>query len=122
MPALIKANVKNTSGRRLLVALAAVALILVGAAENVAAKTPGKAAGTKVFPSPEAAVQALMDAVKNGDERALLAIFGKEGKDLQISLLRLEERERSLMRVLARGERIEVWLKSQLPRGILPWW
>lgn len=82
MPALIKANVKNTSGRVLLVALVAVVLILVGAAENVAAKTPGKAGGTTVFPSPEAAVQALMDAVKNGDERALLAIFGKEGKDL----------------------------------------
>ena len=82
MPALIKANVKNISGRVLLVALVAVVLILVGAAENVAAKTPGKAGGTTVFPSPEAAVQALMDAVKNGDERALLAIFGKEGKDL----------------------------------------
>jgi signal transduction histidine kinase len=44
---------------------------------------------------------------------ASLTNSGKEGKDLQTSLLRLEERECSLMRVLARGERIEVWLKHQ---------
>jgi signal transduction histidine kinase len=35
------------------------------------------------------------------------------GEDLRTALRRLEERERSLARLLARGERIEVWLKNQ---------
>jgi len=82
MPAIRKVIVKHTPGRVLLIILVTFILMLVGAADQVAAKTIGKTAGTKVFPSPEAAVQALMEAVKNGDEKALLAIFGKEGKEL----------------------------------------
>ena len=82
MFSIIKANVKNTLGRVLVMAVVVVALASVGTAGNAAAKTPEKAAGTRAFPSPEAAVQALIDALKNNDEKALLAIFGKEGKDL----------------------------------------
>ena len=52
------------------------------ASGNAAAKAPEKAAGTKTFQSPEAAVQALIEALKINDDKALLAIFGKEGKEL----------------------------------------
>jgi hypothetical protein len=39
----------------------------------------------KTFVSPEAAGQALFDAANSGDQAALLAIFGSEGKDLIFS-------------------------------------
>ena len=44
---------------------------------------------------------------------ASLMNSGVAGEDLRTSLRHLEERERSLTRLLARGERIEAWLKNQ---------
>lgn len=82
MLSVIPANVKYILGRIVVVAFVMCALALVGTGENASARPTDKAAGPNEFPSPEAAVQALMDAVKNSDEKALLAIFGKEGKDL----------------------------------------
>ncbi len=75
-------DLKNTLGRILLMALVVFAPALVGTSGNAAAKAPEKAAGTKTFQSPEAAVQALIEALKINDDKALLAIFGKEGKEL----------------------------------------
>ena len=82
MLSIIQTDLKNTLGRILLMALVVFAPALVGTSGNAAAKAPEKAAGTKTFQSPEAAVQALIEALKINDDKALLAIFGKEGKEL----------------------------------------
>lgn len=56
-------------------ALAAAALVLFIAAKPAA--TPPQS-----FPTPEAAVDALAQAATNGDEKAILSIFGSVGRDL----------------------------------------
>lgn len=76
------ANVKQTLGRIMAIVFLMSTLVVVGIAAGVSAKSPAKGSGPAVFPSPEAAVEALATALKSGDETALLAIFGKAGKDL----------------------------------------
>ena len=45
-------------------------------------KTLAETSSQKTFASPEAAGEALFEAAKAGDQNALLAVFGPEGKDL----------------------------------------
>ena len=54
--------------------------ILLIVAKPIAAATP--AMGQKSFASPEEAVHALADAVKNDDQATLATIFGPEAGDL----------------------------------------
>lgn len=82
MLSVLTANMKHTIGRMVVVAFVVSALTLVGTGGRSSAGTPDKSTGPKEFPSPEVAVQALVEAVQNRDERALLAIFGKEAKAL----------------------------------------
>ena len=82
MLSVITTREKNTPSRIMVMVLLVSALTIIGTGGNACAKTPAKAVGPAAYPSPEAAVQALMEAVKTGNEKALLAIFGKEGKDL----------------------------------------
>ncbi len=43
---------------------------------------PAEGAGQRTFPSADAAVKALIDAAKAGDEDTLIAIFGPEGRGI----------------------------------------
>lgn len=82
MLSVITANIKKNLGQLVGIVVLTSVLALVGTAGDAYAKAPAKGAGPAMFPSPEAAVQALIEAVKNGDDKALLAIFGQEAKDL----------------------------------------
>jgi hypothetical protein len=48
----------------------------------VLAARPGLASEAKTFPTPQAAAQALVDAVKSGDEDAILAVLGSDAQDI----------------------------------------
>jgi Protein of unknown function (DUF2950) len=43
---------------------------------------PGLASEAKTFPTPQAAAQALVDAVKSGDKQAILAVLGSDAQDI----------------------------------------
>jgi hypothetical protein len=48
----------------------------------VLAARPGLASEAKTFPTPEAAAQALVDAVKSGDKQAILTVLGADAQDI----------------------------------------
>ena len=68
---------------------------------------PGMAAEQQTFATPEAAVSALIDALKADDDAALISIFGERHKRLVVSL---DKAENSALRakVLARLETLHV--------------
>jgi hypothetical protein len=60
-----------------------ISLVSCNKAENAAAAE--KAAGQKTFASPSDAGAAFFEAAKSGDQSALLALFGPDGKDVLFS-------------------------------------
>jgi len=48
----------------------------------VLAAGPGQATEAKVYPTPEAAAQALVDAVKSGNQQAILDVLGSDAQDI----------------------------------------
>lgn len=72
----------------------------------------------KTFPSPEAAGQALFDAAKSGDQTALLAIFGSDGKDLIFSGDAVKDKNTALRFVSAYGQ-MNRWSKTEAGNEIL---
>jgi len=73
----------ENAGARLaaLIGLLALALLLVACKKSEDAKP----AAQRTFASPTEAGAAFVDAAKSGDQQALLAIFGPEGKDVLFS-------------------------------------
>ncbi len=69
---------KRPALRIALAALAAVLIVTGGSASWAQAAAPKQ----KTFPTPEAAVKALMDAVRTDDVRALTSLFGPGSEDL----------------------------------------
>ena len=61
------------------VKLAAIAIVL---AAGFVGTTPAQQTGQKTFSTPEEASQALFEAAKNNDEKALLELFGPDGKQV----------------------------------------
>ena len=49
---------------------------------TVLAAQPALASEAKTFPTPQAAAQALVDAVKSGDKQAILAVLGSDAQDI----------------------------------------
>ena len=72
----------------------------------------------KTFPSPEAAGQALFDAAKSGDQNALLAIFGSDGRDLVLSGDAVKDKN-TAQRFVSAYEEMNRWSKSQSGSEIL---
>jgi Protein of unknown function (DUF2950) len=54
---------------------------------------PAAAEGAKIFPTPQAAAQGLVDALKTGDKQAVLAVLGPDAKDLVSSGDEVQDRE-----------------------------
>jgi hypothetical protein len=86
MPTLCRARLDVPRWCRILSLLPAAALIWLALA-------PSAAAAQQTFDTPEAAVQALLDAVKNRDVDALSAIFGPEHMDELVGPDKVEARE-----------------------------
>jgi Protein of unknown function (DUF2950) len=84
-------------------------------AESASATTAG---APKTFASPEAAGAALFDAAKTGDQNALLAIFGSEGKDLLFSGDPVKDKN-TAQRFVEGYNRMHRWGKNQAGREIL---
>src|SRR5215469_4282939 len=95
--------------------LLAVTLLLVSCNKHESAS-----AGTeqKTFASPEAAGQALFDAAKSGDQPALLAIFGSEGKDLIFSGDAVKDKN-TAQRFVSAYQQMNRWSKSGSGEQIL---
>jgi Protein of unknown function (DUF2950) len=72
----------------------------------------------KAFASPEAAGQALFDAAKTGDQNALLAIFGSDGKDLIFSGDAVKDKN-TAQRFVSAYEQMNRWSKSKSGDAIL---
>jgi Protein of unknown function (DUF2950) len=72
----------------------------------------------KTFASPEAAGRALFDAAKSGDQNALLAIFGSDGKDLIYSGDAVKDKN-TAQRFVSTYEQMNRWSKSQSGEEIL---
>ncbi|HEY6309032.1 MAG TPA: DUF2950 family protein [Candidatus Angelobacter sp.] len=72
----------------------------------------------KTFASPEAAGAALFEAAKTGDQTALLAIFGSEGKDLLFSGDPVKDKN-TAQRFVEGYSRMHRWEKSQAGAEIL---
>jgi Protein of unknown function (DUF2950) len=92
----LSGNGKTVASRPRLILTPLVALMFVAFLascsnrETKATERPAESGATtavapKTFASPEAAGAALFDAAKTGDQTALMAIFGSEGKDLLFS-------------------------------------
>jgi len=95
--------------------LLAVTLLLVSCNKHESAS-----AGTeqKTFASPEAAGQALFDAAKSGDQPALLAIFGSDGKDLVFSGDPVKDKN-TAQRFVTAYQQMNRWSKSGSGEQIL---
>ncbi len=76
-------QIRKRADRALAACLAVGVLLLGGLAGRPALATSAEPQAT--FGTPEAAVQALLAALKNNDEQALLAIFGSEHADKLLS-------------------------------------
>ena len=83
-------------------------------------KHESTSAGTeqKMFPSPEAAGQALFDAAKSGDQPALLAIFGSDGKDLVFSGDEVKDKN-AAQRFVSAYQQMNRWSQSESGEQIL---
>lgn len=75
-------------------------------------------AAPKTFASPEAASQALFDAAKSGDQNALLAIFGPDGKDLIFSGDAVKDKN-AAQRFVSAYEQMNRWSKNKSGDEIL---
>ena len=76
------------------------------------------ATAQRTFASPQAAGQALLDAAKSGDQSALLAIFGSDGKDLIFSGDTVKD-QNTAKRFVAAYEQMNRWSKSTSGEQIL---
>lgn len=76
------------------------------------------ATAQRTFASPQAAGQALLDAAKSGDQSALLAIFGSDGKDLIFSGDTIKD-QNTAQRFVAAYEQMNRWSKSTSGEQIL---
>lgn len=72
----------------------------------------------KTFTSPETAGQALFDAAKSGDQPALLAIFGSEGKDLIFSGDAVKDKN-TAQRFVSAYQQMNRWSQSESGEKIL---
>jgi Protein of unknown function (DUF2950) len=72
----------------------------------------------KGFASPQAAGQALFDAARSGDQQALLAIFGPDGKDLIFSGDAVKDKN-TAARFVSAYEQMNRWSKNQSGNEIL---
>jgi Protein of unknown function (DUF2950) len=72
----------------------------------------------KTFASPEAAGAALFEAAKSGDQNALLAVFGPEGKDLVSSGDPVKDKDTLKIFVEAYG-RMHRWSKNKAGNEVL---
>jgi len=72
----------------------------------------------RAFASPQAAGQALLAAAKSGDQNALLAIFGSEGKDLIFSGDAVKDKN-TAKRFVSAYEQMNRWDKSESGEEIL---
>jgi hypothetical protein len=72
----------------------------------------------KTFASPEAAGQALFEAAKGGDQNALLAVFGPDGKDLISSGDSVKDKDTLKLFVEAYG-RMHRWRKDNAGGQVL---
>lgn len=70
------------------------------------------------FASPQAAGQALLDAAKSGDQHALLAIFGSDGKDLIFSGDAVKDKN-TAARFVSAYEQMNRWDKNQSGEDVL---
>ena len=76
------------------------------------------AAKQETFASPEAAGQALFDAAKSGDQTALMAIFGPDGKDLIFSGDAVKDKN-TAQRFVSAYQEMNRWSKSESGEQIL---
>jgi len=95
--------------------LLAIAFLLVSCNKH---ESRSVAPEQKTFASPEAAGQALFDAAKSGDQAALLAIFGSEGKDLIFSGDAVKDKNTAQQFVSA-YQQMNRWSKSESGKQIL---
>ena len=72
----------------------------------------------KTFASPEAAGEALFEAAKAGDQNALLAVFGPDGKDLLSSGDPVKDKDTLKIFVEAYG-RMHRWSKDRAGNEVL---
>jgi hypothetical protein len=79
---------KNAIRSRFLFAIAGTALCAL------ASGLPDAASGAKTFDSPKAAADALVQAAASGDQAAVMALFGADGKDLVNSGDAVEDKNR----------------------------
>lgn len=96
--------------------------MILGHMDSTAAQTMETtakgAAGQKIFPNPGAASKDLMDALKNNDESALLAIFGLEYKNLIVTKDKAGTRV-NRMKVYQAAQELLTWRKSGNDKRIL---
>ena len=126
-----KTNVQSVRAMKLLTVVAALVLAITLSSckqrESKAAEksgepsTSGAAAGNaeqKTFSSPDAAAAALIAAAKAGDQNALLAIFGAEGKDILYSGDEVNDKN-IRERFVAKYDQMHRWDKDQAGNQIL---
>ena len=83
-----------------------------------ASENSGGNIAQKTFASPEAAGEALFEAAKAGDQNALLAVFGPEGKDLISSGDPVKDKDTLKIFVEAYG-RMHRWTKNKAGNEVL---
>lgn len=81
----MSAGFRKVSGSRFLIAAALMALLVSLASCAKPEKAAEKSSSEKTFASPADAGSALFEAAKAGDQNALLAIFGPDGKEILFS-------------------------------------
>jgi hypothetical protein len=86
--------------------------------ESTAAESAGGNVAPKTFTSPAAAGAALFDAAKSGDQNALMAIFGSDGKDLVFSGDAVKDKDTMRLFVGAYSQ-MNRWSKSKSGKEIL---
>jgi hypothetical protein len=118
---------KPASALRLrILALFAIALIVAvvscGKRETKASEKASEAAGMntaqRTFASPAAAGAALFEAAKAGDQNALMAIFGPDGKDLIFSGDAVKDKN-TAERFVAAYSKMNRWSKNRADQQVL---
>ena len=119
-----RVGASSASARQVFVSLAALA-VAVGicacrGSERTASESRGDVAngGQRTFASPDAAGAALFAAAKSGDQNALLAIFGPDGRTVVSSGDTVEDRT-MLQSFIDRYTRMNRWRKDQAGNEIL---
>jgi hypothetical protein len=125
-PGLIFEKLKSRLALRTSLLLLAVAVIAsltsCSKRETKAAEKPAEPAATsatqRTFASPQAAGAALFDVAKSGDQNALMAIFGPDGKDLIFSGDAVKDKN-TAQRFVAAYSRMNRWSKNKAGKEIL---